>query len=102
MAPEASGSSSRASLFRLHIQRYLPLSPLHCLNLLYILSVPCLVIQSCLTLCDPTDYSPPGSSVHEVFPARILEWVAMSSSRGSSPHRDQTQVSCIARQILYH
>ena len=64
MAPEASGSSSRASLFRLHIQRYLPLSPLHCLNLLYILSVPCLVIQSCLTLCDPTDYSPPGSSVH--------------------------------------
>ena len=55
-----------------------------------------------LTLCDPMDYSPPDSSVHGIFPARILEWVAISSSKGSSPHRDQTQVSCIARQILYH
>ena len=44
--------------------------------------------QSCLTLCDPKDYSPPGSSVHGILQARILEWVAMPSSRGSSPSRD--------------
>ena len=43
-----------------------------------------LVTQSCLILCDPMDYSPPGSSVHGTLQARILEWVAMPSSRGSS------------------
>ena len=42
------------------------------------------LLQSCPTLCDPMDYSPPGSSVHGILQARILEWVAMSSSRGSS------------------
>ena len=52
-----------------------------------------LVAQLCLTLCNPRDYSPPGSSVHGILQARILEWVAMPSSRGSSQHRDQTQVS---------
>ena len=41
-------------------------------------------LQSCLTLFDPMDCSPPGSSVHGILPARILEWVAMPSSRGSS------------------
>ena len=40
------------------------------------------LLQSCLTLCDPMDYSLPGSSVHGIFQARILEWVAISSSRG--------------------
>ena len=54
------------------------------------------VVQSCLTLCDPVDYSPPGSSVHGILQARILEWVAISFSRGSSWPRDQTQVSRIA------
>ena len=53
------------------------------------------VAQSCLTLCDPMDCSLPGSSVHRIFQARILEWVAISSSRRSSPPRDYTQVSCI-------
>ena len=53
----------------------------------------CLVAQSCLTLCDPTDYSPPGFSAHWILQARILEWVAMPSSRGSSQPRDRTQVS---------
>ena len=48
----------------------------------------CAKSLSHLTLCDPMDCSPPGSSVHGVFPARILEWVAISSSRGSSPPRD--------------
>ena len=44
----------------------------------------CLLTQSCLILCDPMDCSPPGSSVHGILQARILEWVAISSSRGSS------------------
>ena len=44
----------------------------------------CLVAQLCLTLCDPMDCDLPGSSVHGTFQARILEWVAISSSRGSS------------------
>ena len=43
-----------------------------------------LVAQSCLTLCDPMDGSPPGSSVHAILQARILEWVAISFSRGPS------------------
>ena len=51
---------------------------------------------SCLTLSDRMDCSPPGSSVHGIFQARILEWVTISSSRGSSQPRDRTQVSCIA------
>ena len=51
---------------------------------------------------DPMDCSPPGSSVHGIFQARILEWVAISFSRGSSRPRDQTWVSCIGGQILYH
>ena len=59
-------------------------------------AVLCLVTQSCLTLCNPMDNSPPGSSVHGIFQARILEWVVMSSSRGSSQPRDRTQVSHIA------
>ena len=45
---------------------------------------------------DPVDCSPPGSSVHGILQARILEWVAISFSRGSSLLRDRTQVSCIA------
>ena len=55
-----------------------------------------LVIQSCLTLCDPMDCSPPSSSVHGILQARILEWVAISFSRGSLQPRDRTQVSHIA------
>ena len=63
----------------------------------------CSVTESCLTLCDPIDCSPPGSFVHRIFQVRILEWVAISSSRGSSQLKNQTQVcfiSCIGRQIL--
>ena len=55
-----------------------------------------LVAQSCLTLCDPMDCSLLGSSLHGIIQAGILEWVAISFSRGSSWLRDQTQVSCIA------
>ena len=56
----------------------------------------CEVTQSCLTLCNPMGCSPPGSSVHGILQARILEWVTIFFSRGSSQPRDQTQVSCIA------
>ena len=53
-----------------------------------VISVLCLVAQSCPTLCDPMDCSPPGSSVHGILQARILEWVAFPFSRGSSQPRD--------------
>ena len=53
------------------------------------------VAQSCLTLCDCMDCSLPGSSVHGIFQARILEWVAISFSRRSSRPRDRTRVSLI-------
>ena len=65
-------------------------------------------VLSCFShvwLCDPMDCRPPGSSVRGILQARILEWVAMLSSRGSSQPRDQTQVSyisCIGRWVLYH
>ena len=52
--------------------------------------------------CDPVDCSPSGSSVYGISQARILEWVAISFSRGSSQFRDWTCISCIGRQILYH
>ena len=51
--------------------------------------------QSCLTCCDPKDCSPPSSSVHGISQARILEWVAISSSREFSPPRDCTHISCV-------
>ena len=53
------------------------------------------VAKSCLTLCDLVDYSLPGSSVHGIFQARILERVAISFSRGSSQPRDQTHTFCL-------
>ena len=55
-----------------------------------------LVAQSCLTLGESVDCSPPGSSVHGIFQARILEWVAIPFFRGSSQPRDRPQVSFIA------
>ena len=54
------------------------------------------VAQSCPTFCDPMDCSLPGSSVHGIFQARVLEWVAISFSKGSSWPRDWTQISRIA------
>ena len=58
-----------------------------------------------LSLCNSMDCSPPGPSVHGILQARILEWVPMPSSRGSSQPRDQaciSYVSCIGRRGLYH
>ena len=71
---------------------------------------PAQTISACMLshvqfFCDPLDCSLPGSSVLGILQARILGWVAMPSSRGSSPHRDQTCISCIScigRWILYH
>ena len=62
----------------------------------------CSVAQSCPILCNPMDCSLPDSSVPGISHARLLEWVAISSSRRSSGPRDWTRVSCIDRWILYH
>ena len=62
-------------------------------------------LQWCPTLCDPIEYSPAGSSVHGILQARVLEWISMPSSRGSSQSRDQTcasWVSCIGSWLLHH
>ena len=59
-----------------------------------------LVDQSCPTLFDPMDYSLPGSSVHGILQARILEWVAIPFSRGSSQLRDRTWVFCTAGRFF--
>ena len=66
------------------------------------------LLHSCLTLCNPMDGNPmslPDSSVHGILQARILEWVAIFSSRGSSQPRDRTHISCVScvgRRMLYH
>ena len=60
-----------------------------------------LVAQLCLTLCDPMDCSPPGSSVHGISQARTLEWVVISFSRGSSQLRYRTLISHIAGGFFY-
>ena len=58
--------------------------------------------QSCPILCDPMDCSLPGSSIHGILQARLLEWVAISFSRGSSQPRNKTWVSCISGKFFYH
>ena len=62
------------------------------------------LIQLCSTLCDPMDCSPPGSSVHGILRTRILQWVYISSSRGSSWPRDQAcvSISCIGSWVFYY
>ena len=65
------------------------------------MSIKVLSAQSCLTLCNPVDCSPPGSSVHGIPQARILEWVAIPFSRGSSQPRDGTHISCLLRWHVY-
>ena len=57
------------------------------------------VAQSCLTLCDPVDCSPPGSFVHGISQTRTLEWVTISFSRGHSRPQDQTHSSCSAGDL---
>ena len=63
------------------------------------------LVAQCLTLCNPLDCGPVGSSVHGIFQARILEWAAIPFSRGSSGARNRTLIPCISgivgRQVLY-
>ena len=76
-----------------------------CLSVyLYVYLYAWVLAQLCASLWDPKDCSPQVSSVHGIFQTRVLEWVAISFFRGSSPPRDQpcvSCVSCIGRQILY-
>ena len=82
----------------------------HCITLSHLLVTITLckhakLLQSSPTLWDPMDSSQPGSSVHGILQARILEWIAFSFSRRSSQPTDQTHissVSCIGRQVLHH
>ena len=97
-----------------HPQRELCFSLSHCPHvtpynsspvLPAVLNASCMHAQSCLTLCNPMDYSPPDASIHGVFQARILEWVVIPFSRGSSQSRDRTDVTsifCIGKRIIYH
>ena len=57
-------------------------------------------LRWCLTLHDPMDCSLPGASVHGILLAKVLKWVAMPSSRGSSPQGDQIPVSCVAVEFF--
>ena len=66
----------------------------------YLVSMCMLVAQSCPAVCNPMDYSPSGSSVHGSSHVRILEWVAIPFSRGSSQPRDRTRISCIAGRFF--
>ena len=62
----------------------------------------CLVTKPCLILCDPMDCSPPGSSVHGILQARILDWIAMPFSRGSAWTQGSNPSLLHCRWILYH
>ena len=72
----------------------------HFLWWVLLVKVEVLIAQLCLTLCDPMDCSLLGSSVHGILQARILEWVAIPFSRGSSQPKDWTQVSCFASRLF--
>ena len=90
--------SQHPLLKRLSLPHYIFLP--HLSEIRHPCTVLCLVSQSCLTLCDPMDCSPPGSLLMGILLARILEWVAMASSRGSCQPRDQTQVSHIVSRFF--
>ena len=88
------------SIILLRSQILSSLLSLFMLSLLcYINNIHFSVAQSCPILCDPMDCSLPDSSVHGIFQVRLLEWVAISFSRGASPSRDWTHLSCIGRQM---
>ena len=99
-------SHEEAKVLELQLQHHSSKKPDSSLLSLFILSLLCYintirfsVAQSCPTLCDPMDCSPPGSSVHGIFQVRLLEWIAISFSRGACPSRDWTHLSCIGRQM---
>ena len=90
---EADGAASRSALCCLA----------DCSQLLTLLNIVVVFESLCHVplFCDPMDRSPRGSSVHGISQARILEWVVLSFSRGSSQPRDRIHISCLGRQILY-
>ena len=79
-------------------------SVIHLYSLIYVcVCVHAKSLQSCPTLWNSMACSPPGSSFHRILQARIVEWVAMPSSKGTPQPRDQTLgQSCIGRRVLYH
>ena len=81
---------------------YLSFSPHPWLPLGWIGCLHAKLLQSFPTLCDPMDYSLLGSSVCGILQARILEWVAMPSSRESFQHRDRICIFCTGRRVVYH
>jgi len=85
-------SSSSLCFLKIYFLKYFMITPYHC----------CLFAQLYLTLWPPWTVGPPGSSVHGILQASILEWVAISFSRRSSQPRDQTHFSCIGKWVLYH
>ena len=110
-APNVQGElvlSPRPFCYHLHLQFLFTSIILVCVSLCVCVCVcvhMCSVAHSCPTVCDFMNCSLPGSSVHGTFQARILEWVAISYSRGSSQPRDWIHVPCIFcidRQIPYH
>ena len=82
----------------MHVSSYILYT--HVSSYILYMHVKVLVVQSCLTLCDPMGCSLPNSSVHGILQARILEWIAISSSRGSSRPRDQSWVYHIAGRFF--
>ena len=79
---------------------FVPPGNLEHISVLFIECVCVLVAQSCPTLCNPMDWGPPGSCVHWIFQTRILEWVAIPFSRGSSQPRYRTHVSHLAGRLF--
>ena len=73
----------------------------HCFGI-KLVCVCVLFAQSCPTLCDSMDCSLPGSPIHGIFPAKILAWVAMPSSKGPSQPRDQTHIFCLSCTAARH
>ena len=91
---------SSPSFILLSIPSVVFLFQLLCCSSLFVCYSDSEVARLCLTLCDPVNCSPPGSSVHGILLARILEWVAISFSRGSSCLWDRTRFSCLAGRLF--
>ena len=82
------------------VRGWVPCCPTETTTILLIGYVCVCVAQSCPTLSSPMDCSPPGFSVHGILQVRILEWITLPSSRGSSRPRDRNQVSCVASRLF--
>ena len=86
-------TTNKTSLLRIYFHLLIQSLFLHCSKVK-------VLAQSCLILCEPMDCSPPGSSIHGILQARILEWVAIPFSWVSSQPRDQIRISCMAGRLF--